>query len=193
LAGWTSGKKLHPTQRCGRQKDLVNSLRLSYNTPMLTEEKIARQLTTRGQTLSTAESCTGGLLAHHLTNVPGSSSYFTAGIVTYSNAAKQRQLKVPAGTLKKHGAVSPKVAGLMAQGVRRLFRTDYGIGITGIAGPGGGSPDKPVGLVYIAVTGRQVKKSGTVVKKYRFQGSRRVIKDRAVAEAGKLFLRFING
>jgi PncC family amidohydrolase len=110
----------------------------------------------RGQklTLSVAESCTGGLLGHLLTSVPGSSDYFVGGVVAYSYGAKERVLNVRHRTLYDHGAVSEQTALQMAQGVRRLMHTDIGVSVTGIAGPAGGMPEKPVGLVYIALSTR---------------------------------------
>ncbi|WP_258360077.1 competence/damage-inducible protein A [Moorella sulfitireducens (nom. illeg.)] len=105
----------------------------------------------RHLTLAVAESCTGGLLAHRVTNVPGSSDYFLGGMVTYSNEAKIKLLGVAEEILAAHGAVSPEVAAAMARGVRRAFAADIGVGITGIAGPGGSTPAKPVGLVYIGL------------------------------------------
>ncbi|PYM14911.1 MAG: competence/damage-inducible protein A [Verrucomicrobia bacterium] len=116
---------------------------------------IVRLLTERNQTLVLAESCTGGFLANRLTNVPGASAVLLAGLVTYSNAAKQKFLDVRAGTLAQHGAVSEAVAREMAEGARRQTGADYALAVTGIAGPGGGTPDKPVGTVFIALaTGR---------------------------------------
>lgn len=108
-------------------------------------------LAKRRLTLAIAESCTGGLLAHRVTNIPGSSDYFLGGMVAYSNAAKIKFLGVEEETLAAHGAVSPEVAAAMARGVRRAFAADIGVGVTGIAGPGGGTPAKPVGLVYIGL------------------------------------------
>jgi nicotinamide-nucleotide amidase len=115
------------------------------------ETRIVRLLSGRKQTLALAESCTGGYIAHRVTNVPGASAIFSAGFVTYSNEAKQQFLGVRTETLQKHGAVSEPVAREMAEGARRVSRTDYAIAVTGIAGPGGGTPDKPVGTVFIAV------------------------------------------
>jgi nicotinamide-nucleotide amidase len=115
------------------------------------EIKIVRLLIERKQTLALAESCTGGYIAHRITNVPGASSVFSAGVVTYSNEAKQRFLGVRAETLAANGAVSEPVAREMAEGARRAAQTDYAISVTGIAGPGGGTPEKPVGTVFIGL------------------------------------------
>jgi len=115
------------------------------------EIKIVRLLIERKQTLALAESCTGGYIAHRITNVPGASAVFSAGVVTYSNEAKQRFLDVRAETLAANGAVSEPVAREMAEGARRAAQTDYAISVTGIAGPGGGTPEKPVGTVFIGL------------------------------------------
>ena len=115
------------------------------------EKVIVRLLTKRKQTLALAESCTGGYLAHRLTNVPGASAVLLAGLVTYSNEAKQNLLGVRARTLAAHGAVSEPVAREMAEGVRQRTGADYALAVTGIAGPGGGTPAKPVGTVFIAL------------------------------------------
>lgn len=121
---------------------------------------IGRELGTRGQTVAVAESCSGGLVASMLTDVPGSSATFLGGVVAYSDKVKAEQLGVSEDALAEQGAVSEKVAGDMAQGVRRLLHADWGLATTGIAGPGGGSAEKPVGLVYLAVAGR----SRTIVR-----------------------------
>lgn len=121
----------------------------------MTLDDLAREvgaLLMRGNlTLCTAESCTGGLIASSITDVPGSSEYFVGGVVTYSNLAKHRLLTIPELTLQQYGAVSAPVALAMARNALKLFGTDISISATGIAGPGGGSPLKPVGLVYVAV------------------------------------------
>lgn len=114
--------------------------------------RVGELLKERGWTVGTAESCTGGLVAHAITNISGSSAYFIGAIVAYANQAKMDLLNVPAALLVKHGAVSQEVALAMARGVRRTLRTDVGVATTGIAGPTGGTPQKPVGTVYIALS-----------------------------------------
>ncbi len=129
--------------------------------------------------LSLAESCTGGLLGHLITNSPGSSNYFMGGTVAYNDRVKIEMLGVPERLLKKFGAVSESVAKSMAKNVRRLFRADLGISITGIAGPGGGTKKKPVGLVYIAIADSK----HASCKKCQFFGTRRKIKSSAAHKA----------
>jgi nicotinamide-nucleotide amidase len=116
------------------------------------EEVVGRQLRESGCTLAVAESCTAGMLGMHITRVPGSSCYFLGGILCYSNEAKTGLCGVPGELLEKHGAVSAEVAEAMARGVRDVFHSSIGLSITGIAGPGGGTPEKPVGLVYTAIS-----------------------------------------
>ncbi len=115
------------------------------------EEVIGRRLSESGLTLAVAESCTAGMLGMHITRVPGSSSYFKGGILCYSNEAKMALCGVPAELLEKHGAVSAEAAEAMARGVRKCLKSSIGLSITGIAGPGGGSAEKPVGLVFIGI------------------------------------------
>lgn len=131
------------------------------------------------QTLAVAESCTGGLIGHRLTNVSGSSDYFLEGAVTYSNQAKQSRLEVDPALIAAHGAVSSEVASAMAEGIRRKSGSDFALAVTGIAGPTGGTPDKPVGLTFIAVTGPQ----GTRCEKFLFHQDRVRNKERAAQAA----------
>lgn len=131
-------------------------------------ETIGKLLQDRRLKLAVAESCTGGLLAAHITNIPGSSAYFEGGVVVYSYAAKKRMLEVPASTLETYGAVSAETAIAMARGARRLLRVDLAIAITGIAGPTGATPQKPVGLTYIALASAK----GEECRKYLWTGDR---------------------
>jgi nicotinamide-nucleotide amidase len=117
------------------------------------EGAVGRLLQERGATVALAESCTGGLLAKRLTDMPGSSAYFGEGFVTYSNESKERLLGVPHGLLMEYGAVSEPVAREMAEGARRVSGADYGLSVTGIAGPDGGTEEKPVGLVFVGISG----------------------------------------
>ena len=116
------------------------------------ESAVGRLLKERGATLALTESCTGGLLAKRLTDIAGSSAYFKEGLITYSNESKERWLGVPESMLLEHGAVSEPVAGKMAEGVRKIAGADYGLSVTGIAGPDGGTEDKPVGLVFVGLS-----------------------------------------
>ncbi len=151
------------------------------------EEKIAKILLRRKKTVSLAESCSGGLLAHRLTNVSGSSKYFQLGLVTYSYESKEKMLKIPRALLLKHGAVSAQVTTLMASNVRKILNTDFGIGITGIAGPTGATKKKPLGLTYVAIS----TKTETICHEYIFKGSRLVIKKQATDKALQLFLKLL--
>ncbi len=152
------------------------------------EEVVGDLLRARGYTISTAESCTGGLVAGKITEVPGSSDYFLEGVVSYSNEAKTRILGVPEAMIIEHGAVSEPVAKAMAEGVRKLANSTFGIGITGIAGPGGGTEEKPVGLVYIALA----DDTQTTVRKLIFPGDRQFIRTLAVNSALDLVRRRIS-
>jgi PncC family amidohydrolase len=119
------------------------------------EQQVAPLLRQLGLKVATAESCTGGLVGHLLTNVAGSSEYYFGGVISYDNTIKQNVLGVPASVLETVGAVSQETALAMAHGTRKLINTNIGISTTGIAGPGGGTPEKPVGLVYIALVDDQ--------------------------------------
>lgn len=127
------------------------------------EETVGQILRARRLTLGTAESCTGGLVGHRLTNVAGSSDYFLGSIVAYSYEAKERLLDVHHNTLYEHGAVSEETAREMAQGARRALGADIAVSVTGIAGPGGGMPDKPVGLTWVALSARDADRARSFV------------------------------
>ena len=149
------------------------------------EEVVGLRLAVTGFTLAVAESCTGGLISQRLTEVPGSSVYFMEGVVTYSNDAKTRSLGVDAELILKHGAVSAEVAEAMAEGVRRRADTDFGLSVTGIAGPGGGTEEKPVGLVCIALS----DDAHTEHRKFILPGDRHLIRWRASQAALDLLRR----
>ena len=149
------------------------------------EEVVGLRLAVGGFTLAVAESCTGGLISQRLTEIPGSSVYFKEGVVTYSNEAKVRLLGVPADLIGEHGAVSAEVAEAMAEGARLRAETDFGLAVTGIAGPGGGSAEKPVGLVYIALS----DDAHTEHRKLMLPGDRQLIRWRASQAALDLLRR----
>jgi len=154
------------------------------------EEVIGKLLKEKGMTLSTAESCTGGLLSNRITNISGSSAYFERGVITYSNQAKMDILGVKKETLEKYGAVSRETALEMVEGIKRLSHTDFSISITGIAGPTGGTKEKPVGTVFIAIATPEK----TEVHKYRFIGYRDKIKWQSSQQAlYHLWLHLKNG
>ncbi len=143
------------------------------------EFKVGKLLKEKKFTVSCAESCTGGLLTSKLTDVPGSSDYLKGAIVAYSNEIKISTLNVKEATLKKFGAVSEETAQEMADNVRKILNTDIGVGVTGIAGPTGATENKPIGLVYISVSGMH----GSQVQKFNFSGSRIEIKSKVVNAA----------
>ncbi len=147
-------------------------------------ETVVHQLLAAGKTLATAESCTGGLLAGALTSVPGSSGCFAYGLVTYSNAAKTRLLSVPEDTLEKYDAVSAQTVIAMAEGARRLAEADLALSVSGVAGPDGGTAERPVGLVYIGLA----KADGTLWRELRLSGSRAEIRRASVEAALRLLL-----
>lgn len=137
------------------------------------EQVVVQELDARKKTLAIAESCTGGFLANRVTNVPGASQVFIEGFVTYANEAKIRDLQVDAGLIASHGAVSGETASAMAEGAARISGADYALATTGIAGPGGGSPEKPVGTVFIALS---FKSGKTIVQKHKFPTDRETFK-----------------
>lgn len=152
------------------------------------EISTGRLLAAEKLTIACAESCTGGLLTSRLTDVAGSSAYVKGSIVSYSNEIKERLVGVKSDTLAGYGAVSEQTAGEMAEGIRRAIGADIGVGVTGIAGPDGGTPQKPVGLVYIAVAGAQ----GTVIRENRFKGTRGEIKLQTTETALEMIKNYIS-
>lgn len=146
----------------------LNGLRLSQGRELNVQQTLARLMTERGLTLATAESCTGGNIAHTLTEQPGASRYYLGGVVAYSNELKQKALGVRAEDLQQFGAVSEQVAKQMAEGARKLTGADYALSTTGVAGPDGGTPQKPVGTVWIALAGPM----GVEAKKFTFSVTR---------------------
>jgi len=153
------------------------------------ESVVGEMLAQKGLTLSVAESCTGGLISHLLTNVPGSSDYFQGGITVYSNQSKVDLLCVSPETIRKHGAVSDQAVREMAEGVRRKLKTDIGIAVTGVAGPAGGSKEKPVGTVHLGLN----SELRTVSQKYRFWGNRDQNKLNSAMMALDWVRRHLNG
>ena len=150
--------------------------------------ELGRALLRRRRIVTTAESCTGGLVAGAITSIAGSSEWFEQAFVTYGNEAKQALLHVPAKMLERHGAVSEPVARAMAKGALARSRADFAVAITGIAGPGGGSVEKPVGTVWFAFGGRR----GPVSTLHRvFSGNRRAVRDQSVAVALKLLIGIV--
>jgi len=149
------------------------------------EEIVGKILTEKKLTLAVAESCTGGLITDRITNVSGSSNYFERGVIAYSNQSKVEILGVPEELIRRHGAVSSEVAKAMAEGARKIARVDIGLSTTGIAGPTGGSPEKPVGLVWIGYA----DKTETIAQKFNFGDDRRRVKERAAQAALELVRR----
>ena len=143
------------------------------------QDCIGRLLTASGKTMSAAESCTGGMISHLITSVPGSSAYYLGSVTSYANSVKENVLGVSPQIIKEHGAVSSECAAAMAEGVRRLTGSDYSIATTGIAGPGGGSAEKPVGLVWIGVSSHK----GTETYKVQYKGDRQRNIERSAAYA----------
>ncbi len=154
------------------------------------ESVVGDLLRRAGRTLAVAESCTGGLLAERLTRVPGSSDYFLGGAVVYTNVLKTRLLSVPEALLAAHGAVSEPVARAMAEGVRGALSSDYGIGVTGVAGPGGGSAEKPVGTVHLVVAGPD---GAAAHRRVRFPGDRERVRWQASQLALEMLRRLLLG
>lgn len=159
-------------------KEKIGEFIYGYDDQTL-EEVVGKMLKEKRQTLSVAESCTGGLVAAKITNISGSSEYFERGVVSYSNQAKMEILGVPKDLLDKFGAVSPEVALAMSQGVRKISHTDLGVSVTGIAGPTGGTKDKPVGLIYIGLA----DSNKAWVEKFMFGQDRMINRERTAQAA----------
>jgi len=151
-------------------------------------DEVGRLLKSKGLTIAVAESCTGGRLGDAITDTSGSSDYFLGGVISYSNESKEQLLGVDQSVLRSKGAVSEEVAIQMASGVRSALNSKIGVGITGIAGPSGGTAEKPVGLVYIAVC----SKGATVCTKNVFDGSRTEVKKRSVTKALDMISEFVS-
>ncbi len=149
------------------------------------EAQVGTALNAKDWTVSAAESCTGGLVLHRLTNVAGSSAYVLGGVVAYANPVKHALLGVKQGTLIAHGAVSEQTAQEMAVGVRNLLKTDIAVSVTGIAGPGGGTAEKPVGLTYIGIAGPD---DLLEVQRHVWEGDREAVKAASATAALQLIL-----
>ena len=149
--------------------------------------RVAELLKEKRLKIATAESCTGGMLGNLLTNIPGSSEYFDRGVISYSNRAKMELLGVSEETLRTYGAVSEQTAREMAEGIRRRSKADIGISITGIAGPTGGTREKPVGLVYIGIS----TDKETIVRRFQFGGERIANKEMACNAALSMLLEVL--
>jgi PncC family amidohydrolase len=150
------------------------------------EEQIGSLLRKHEKTISMAESCTGGFTSHRITNVPGSSNYYNCSIIAYSNQSKITILHVSPETLKKFGAASRQTAIEMARGIKQVSGSDLGLAVTGIAGPGGGTPEKPVGLVYICLASDE----DIVCEEFRFKGKREEIKFQASEAALEMIKKY---
>jgi PncC family amidohydrolase len=174
---WNLGNFTRKGNLC--QERNMGELRLGYYAA-----ELGRRLSQRGLTLSVAESCTGGLICHQITNIPGSSGYFRGGIVAYSNRIKVQVLGVSEEVIQRWGAVSAPTVEQMARQAASLFETQWAVAVSGIAGPGGATPGKPVGLVWIAVSGTE----GVTADEYRFEGTRGQIKHQAACAALQMLL-----
>ena len=151
--------------------------------------RLQRVALARGATVATAESCTGGLVGHSITSVPGSSAYYRGGVISYADALKVELLGVPVSTIERHGAVSAQVAVAMAQGARERIGSDVAVAVTGVAGPAGGSEAKPVGLTYVAVAGP----SGHDVRRHLWGGDRAQNKALGAAAALEMLTAWLAG
>jgi nicotinamide-nucleotide amidase len=151
--------------------------------------ELNKTLTASNSSIAVAESCTGGLIAHRITDIPGATQFFRLGVGAYSNESKVKVLKVKQDSITRFGAVSEEVAREMAEGIARVSRSRFGIGVTGIAGPGGGSAEKPVGTVYIGLYSADSR--SWRVDHFRFDGERVEIKTKTASAAIQSFLSFL--
>ncbi|MGB8932014.1 MAG: nicotinamide-nucleotide amidohydrolase family protein, partial [Anaeromyxobacteraceae bacterium] len=151
-------------------------------------ELVVARLVSRGERVAVAESCTGGLLAQLVTSVPGASAAFDLGVVAYANAMKERLVGVPAELLAAHGAVSEPVARALAEGARRVSGAHWGVGVTGVAGPSGGTPEKPVGTVHLAIASA----AGTTAFQRAYRGDRERVRRHAAYDALDLLRRALS-
>ena len=188
-------KKVDDTRINDNLDRLENEIRSLFGPFLFTdnnesmEEIAGKMLIHRGLTVSVAESCTGGLISNRFTNIPGSSGYFLGGVVVYGNQSKVDFLDIPRKIIEKHGAVSDPVVRAMAQGVKKRFKSDLGLAVTGIAGPDGGSREKPVGTVFIGLaSGNNVFSS-----RYRFSGPRDHVKNHTATMTLDWIRRYLNG
>jgi PncC family amidohydrolase len=170
---------LKPLTASNRERDTMSDSDTSL------AERVGQLLSDRDLTVCTAESCTGGLIASTITDISGSSGYMLGGIVAYSNTVKENLLEVDHATLVAHGAVSEQTAAEMARGVRAVFGADYALSVTGIAGPGGGTDEKPVGLTYIGLAGND---GSITVRRFVWDGDRIANKEASVDAALRLLL-----
>ncbi len=153
------------------------------------EIRLVKTLLENNMKIATAESCTGGMIASKITSVPGASECFDCGVITYSNEQKQKLIGVSADTLSKYGAVSEETALEMCKGVKKLANADFGISVTGIAGPGGGTPEKPVGTVWIGICGENVHKAF----RFLFSGDRNQVRQQSAITAMEMARRGVIG
>jgi len=176
-----------------RADELADALRVSLGHQLFSEDEraiaeiVLDLCRAQGLTLATAESCTGGLVSARLTAVPGASAVFKGGVVSYANEVKESALRVPPEVLERHGAVSAEAAKAMAEGVRTQLGTDVGVAVTGVAGPDGGTEEKPVGLVFVHAVGP----SGEEARRSELPGDREMIRGRATAAALHLVRRLL--
>jgi nicotinamide-nucleotide amidase len=192
LSTYANNDPVGARERVGRKADqlyrLVPELIFGEGEERL-EQVVGRLLKERGQSLSLAESCTGGYVSHLITSVPGSSAYYTGGVVSYANAVKMEELGIPSDMLELNGAVSQPVVERMAMGVREALRTEWSIALSGVAGPDGGTEEKPVGTVWIAVAGP----SGVRSHKGFYPGTRDLVIQRSALAALNLLRRELKG